>query len=228
MTMIKDIPAKERPRERLITYGADSLSNEELLSILLKNGTKERSVKVLANEILSKINNIEKLKDCRINLLTSIKGIGIAKACEILASIELGKRIYLINEPDKIKISNARDVFNIMNYKLTSENQECFYCLYLNNKNEVLERRLLFMGTVNKSLVHPREVFKYAYLSSASGIICIHNHPSGDVNPSREDIDLTKKLIEIGKIQAIPIIDHIIIGNNLYYSMVENLDLFMR
>ena len=84
------------------------------------------------------------------------------------------------------------------------------------------------MGTVNKSLVHPREVFKYAYLSSASGIICIHNHPSGDVNPSREDIDITKKLIEIGKIQAIPIIDHIIIGNNLYYSMVENLDLFMR
>lgn len=224
--MIRDIPKCERPRERLIAYGVEALSNEELLAIILKSGTRNKSVKSLASEVLNNAVEIDRLKDCGINLLTSINGIGETKACEVLASIELGKRIYLIGQKNKYKIKTSKDVYNLMKYDLSLKQQEYFYCPYLNNKNEVLERKLLFMGTVNKSLVHPREVFKYAYLSSASGIICIHNHPSGDVNPSRDDIILTEKLVEIGRIQAIPIIDHIIVGDDSYYSMAESLDLF--
>lgn len=226
--MIRDIPNSERPRERLMSLGVESLSNEELLAIILKSGTKNKSVKDLAREILSGVVKIERLKDYSINHLTSIRGIGKAKACDVLASIELGKRIYLITQDKKYKIRTSQDVYNLMKYDLSLKPQECFYCIYLNNKNEVLERKLLFMGTVNKSLVHPREVFKYAYLSSASSIICVHNHPSNDVNPSKDDILLTEKLVEIGRIQAIPILDHVIVGNDTYYSMNESLDLFVR
>lgn len=226
--MIRDIPNSERPRERLMSLGVESLSNEELLAIILKSGTKNKSVKDLASEILNGVVKIERLKDYSINHLTSIRGIGKTKACEILASIELGKRIYLMTQDKKYKIRTSQDVYNLMKYDLSLKPQECFYCIYLNNKNEVLERKLLFMGTVNKSLVHPREVFKYAYLSSASSIICVHNHPSNDVNPSKDDMILTEKLVEIGRIQAIPILDHVIVGNDTYYSMSESLDLFVR
>lgn len=223
---LRDIPKSERPREKLMKFGVNSLTNEELISIILKTGTKEKSVKELSSEILTKVSSINNLKDCSINYLLEIKGIGNTKACEVLAAMELGKRIYLVNEK-KVRITSSIDVFDNMKYYLSNCNQEYFYCMYLNNKNEIIERRLLFMGTVNRSVVHPREVFKYAYLSSASGIICIHNHPSGDVAPSCEDINLTKALIEIGRVQAIPILDHVIIGKDKYYSMSDNLELFL-
>lgn len=226
--MIKDIPVNDRPRERLVRYGVSSLSNQELLSIILKNGTREKSVLELSLEILKKFDSIDKLGEYELNWLTDIKGIGIAKACEVLASIELGRRInFEVDNKFLKKIHSSVDVYKYMMYFLNNKKQEYFYCLYLNNKNQILERKLLFMGTVNKSIVHPREVFKNAYLSSASSIICVHNHPSGDVNPSKEDINLTKSLIEIGRLQNIPILDHIIIGNDNYYSMSDNLELFL-
>lgn len=225
--LIKDIEKEDRPRERMIKLGVSSLSNKELLSIILKNGTKNRSVYDLANEILSRLNSIGNLKEFEFSSLLEIKGIGTAKACEILAAIELGKRIYLQDNSNKEKIVTSKSVYENMKYYLRDKKQECFYCLYLNNKNQILERKLLFMGTVNRSIVHPREVFKYAYLASASGIICVHNHPSNDVQPSSEDISFTKALIEIGRIQAIPILDHVIIGNDCYYSMADNLEIFL-
>lgn len=226
--LIKDISKGERPRERLVKYGVNSLSNQELLAIILKNGTKNKSVFDLAGEILNKLSSITKLKEYELSWLTDIKGIGIAKACEVLSSIELGKRIYNENNNKYTnKIHSSKDIYEYMKYYLKDIKQEYFYCLYLNNKNQILERKLLFMGTVNKSIVHPREVFKYAYLSSASSIICVHNHPSGDINPSKEDIDFTKNLMEIGKIQNIPILDHVIISNNDYYSMFDNLEMFL-
>ena len=122
-----------------------------------------------------------------------------------------------------IKIKSSKDIYN--NYKdlFNNSNQEMFYCIYLNNKNIVIDKKLLFIGTINKSIVHPREIFKYAYYYSASSIICIHNHPSGDITPSIEDKRLTDALISIGKIQNIPVIDHIIIGNNNYYSFNDNM-----
>ena len=220
--MIRDIPKCERPRERLIAYGVEALSNEELLAIILKSGTRNKSVKSLASEVLNNAVEIDRLKDCGINLLTSINGIGETKACEVLASIELGKRIYLIGQKNKYKIKTSKDVYDLMKYDLSLKQQEYFYCLYLNNKNEVLERKLLFMGTVNKSLVHPREVFKYAYLSSASGIICIHNHPSGVLLPSKKDIEFTNDLVKLGDFHGIYILDHLIVNENKYFSFVEN------
>ncbi len=219
--MIRDIPVNERPREKAFKYGLQNLSDSELLSIILRTGTYSKDVKDLSLELIGICENISNFKYLTLNKLLEIKGIGKVKAIELLSVIELSKRIYSDKESISIKISCSNDVF--LNYKslFLDVKQECFYCLYLNNKNYVIERKLLFMGTINKSVVHPREIFKNAYLTSASGIICIHNHPSGDVTPSSEDKYLTKALVNIGKIQNIPILDHIIIGNDKYFSFME-------
>lgn len=223
MYMIKDIPSKERPRERLKKYGSSALSNEELLAIILKNGTHNKSVKELALDILKTYDDISKLKDATIAKLTSIKGIGEVKALELIATIELGKRIVLSNEKtDAFRLSNAEEIYYYIKDLFLNKKQEYFYALYFNNKQELIDKKLLFMGTINRSVVHPREIFKEAYLYSASSIVCIHNHPSGDTNPSPEDIYFTNNLVTIGKINGIFIIDHIIIGNDSFYSFYEN------
>ena len=216
--MIKELPIYERPRERAISEGIEKLSTGELLSIIIRCGTKNKSVKDLSNEILL----LGNLKDLTYNKLLTIKGIGKVKAIEIMSLIELSKRINIDNNKEVIKIKCAQDIYDNFKYLFNNQKQELFYCIYLNNKNIVIDKKLLFIGTINKSIVHPREIFKYAYLMSASGIICIHNHPSGDISPSLEDIKLTKAIISIGKLQNIPVLDHIIIGNNSYYSFLEN------
>lgn len=220
-SLIKDIPLEERPRERFIKFGAENLSNTELLSIILNTGTKNMSVKELSNNILNSVHDISDLKNMTLNKLKNIKGVGEVKAIKILSSIELGRRVYQDKNLKKIKLNSADKVFNYMNQMLKDKNQEYFYALYLDSKKYLIEAKLLFIGTINKSIVHPREIFKYAYLLSASTIICVHNHPSGDPIPSKEDIILTKSLVEIGKLQGINIVDHIIIGSN-YYSFFEN------
>ena len=219
---LEELPKEERPRERLLNYGSESLSNQELLAILIKNGTKSKSCKDLSLEVLKKINIISDLQDITVEQLTEIPGIGKVKAIEILASIELGKRIFLAkNNKSKLKLKNAKDIYEEVRYLFYGKKQEYFYCLYFNNKLELIERKLLFMGTINRSIVHPREIFKHAYLNSASSIVCIHNHPSNDIKPSREDIYLTRQLIEIGKMNGILIADHIIVGDDNYYSFFE-------
>ena len=223
-TLIKNIPKSERPRERLKKYGKENISNEELLSIILNTGTKNKSVKDISNLILSKINDITDLKDITLNSLKQIDGIGEVKAIKILASIELGKRVYLDNNLVNIKMDTPEKIYNYMKGEVEGKNQEYFYAIYLDSKKNLIDKKLLFIGTLNKSIVHPREIFKYAYLLSASSIICVHNHPSGDTIPSKEDLYLTKALVEIGKIQGINIIDHIIIGKN-YYSLYQNGDM---
>ncbi len=193
------------------------------MSILLKCGTKDLSVKELANNILKQIDNINNLKDINYQNLIKIKGIGKAKACEILASIELGKRINnKINNINQIKIYSSESIFNYYKEKLKDKLQEHFYCVYLDTKNHIIKDKLLFIGTINQSLVHPREVFKEAYLLSATSIICIHNHPSGNVNPSNNDIIITKQLKEVGTLLGINVLDHIIIGKDSYYSFNDN------
>lgn len=221
--MIKDIIKSERPRERLLNVGASSLSNEELLSIILKTGTKNISVKDLSRKILNEIKDISNLKDMTYNKLIKIKGIGTVKAIEILASLELGRRVYYKNVKQKVKLNNTTLVFEQFKNLFINETQENFYALYLNTKTELISYKLLFKGTINTSVVHPREIFKYAFLESASSIIVIHNHPSNNTMPSKEDIELTNKLFEIGNIMAIPVIDHIIIGIDNYYSFYENM-----
>ena len=223
-TLIKNIPKSERPRERLKKYGKENISNEELLSIILNTGTKNKSVKDISNLILSKINDITDLKDITLNSLKQIDGIGEVKAIKILASIELGKRVYLNNNLVNIKMDTPEKIYNYRKSEVEGKNQEYFYAIYLDSKKNLIDKKLLFIGTLNKSIVHPREIFKYAYLLSASSIICVHNHPSGDTIPSKEDLNLTKALVEIGKMQGINIIDHIIIGKN-YYSLYQNGDM---
>lgn len=220
---IKDIPKEERPRERLINLGVQFLSNEELLAILLKSGTKNTSVKVLASNILKELDSISDLKDITLENLIKIKGIKQAKACELLASIELGRRINKkFNNINQIKIFDSNSVFEYYKNELDNKKQEHFYCIYLDVKNQIIKDRLLFVGTINESLVHPREIFKEAYLLSASSIICIHNHPTGNVNPSKNDILMTKQLKDVGTILGINVLDHIIIGKNEYYSFANN------
>ncbi|MCI5967305.1 MAG: DNA repair protein RadC [Tenericutes bacterium] len=220
---VKDLPLKERPRERLMEYGKENLSNEELLSIILKTGNGKLSVKEVSNNVLNYFNGINNLKDATKEQLQQIKGIGLVQALTLLSVVELGKRIYMNdNISDKLLLTSSNSIYNYMKYQLYDKKQEYFYCLYVNQRKELIERKLLFMGTLNRSVVHPREVFKNAYLCSASGIICVHNHPSGNVNPSREDIRLTNSLVELGQVNGIPIIDHVIIGDNDYYSFYED------
>ncbi len=221
--ILEELPKSERPRERFLNYGKDYLSNEELLAIILKTGTRGKSVKELSMEVLKEINKVEDLQELSMEKITKINGIGKVKAIELIASIELGKRICLsCEERNRKKLQQPKEIFEEMRYLLRRKKQEHFYCLYFNSKRELIEKKLLFIGTTNRSIVHPREVFKEAYLSSAASIICVHNHPSGDVTPSREDIYLTEKLVEIGRMNGIPITDHIIISDNAYYSFCEH------
>lgn len=221
---IKDIPKEERPRERLKEVGIENISNKELLSIILKTGTKNKNVNEISLEILNKY-NLNQLKDLSLNDLMSIDGIGEVKAMELLASIELGKRIFLEKDEKLVKLDNPKAIWKSVRYLLLGKKQEYFYCYYFNTKQELIERKLIFMGTINRSVTHTREIFKEAYRVSASSIIAIHNHPTGDTTPSKEDILFTKNLMETGRIQGIPVTDHIIVGDNSFYSFYEHLNI---
>lgn len=226
MGKIKEIPILDRPIERLINLGVNKLSNEELLAILIKTGTKNESSKDLALKILKEIDNIQELKKINLEQLNKIEGIGNVKAATILAAIELGKRMNSnITSIKNLKFNNPEIIFEYYKEKFKYVYQENFYCVYLDNNKRIIKDKQLFLGTLNYSMVHPREVFKEAYLLSASSIICIHNHPSGEVLPSKQDIEITKRLKEIGILLGIEIVDHIIIGENKYYSFYENGDL---
>lgn len=223
---IKKIPKEDRPYERLINLGVESLSNEELLAIIIKSGTRNESSKDIATKLLSNIGGIKMLNEINFETLKKYNGIGNVKTCIILAVVELAKRIN--NEIDTIKnvkLTSSDLVYKFYKDKLGNKKQEYFYAVYLDNSKKIIGDKLLFIGTINYSLVHPREVFKEAYLKGASAIICVHNHPSGNVLPSKQDYDVTNNLISVGKILGIKIVDHVIISSNNYYSFLENDDI---
>ena len=223
---IKSIPITDRPRERLLEKGSSNLSNEELISIILNNGNKKNSVKEISNSLLEHIKDIRELKNMNYQELLKIKGIGNAKACILLALIELSNRMnQSVNTLNNKKFNNPEIIFDYYKNKFQNEMQENFYCVYLDKKKRIIKSKLLFKGTLDRSVVHPREIFKEAYLLSASSLICIHNHPSGSIEPSSEDLFLTKMLKEIGEIMGIKVEDHIIIGKEKYYSFFENGDI---
>lgn len=219
--MIKDVPKEDRPRERLLRLGSSHLSNQELLAILLGTGTKKESVMVLGNRILMHFEGLKLLKEATVEELTAIKGIGKAKSVLILAAIELGKRMNEYKPQEQYVIRSPEDGADYVMEEMRSLNQEHFVALFLNTKNQIIHRQTIFIGSLNSSIVHPREVFREAVKRSAASIIVAHNHPSGDPAPSQEDIHVTRRLAESGKMIGIELLDHLIIGNRKFISLKE-------
>lgn len=219
--LIRDLHVDDRPRERLIKQGPQSLSNQELIAILLRTGTKRESVLSLANRVLISFEKLHELKHATLEEIMSIKGIGQAKAVQLLAAIELGRRLSQKQVESRFTIRSPKDAASFLMPEMASLQQEHFVALYLNVKNQVIHKQTIFIGSLNSSIVHPREIFKEAVKRSAASIICAHNHPSGNAAPSPEDIEVTKRLQEAGFIIGIELIDHIIIGDHQYYSLKE-------
>ena len=209
---LKNIPEFDRPREKMVTKGVQSLNNEELLMVILGRGMKGRDVRILAKEILKEVER--EPHNISLEELTNIKGVGLAKATQILASFEFAKR-YLIKEG--VKIRNARDIVEQVK-DIRNKKQEYFITLTLNGASILIEKRTVFIGTINNSIVHPREIFADAISDRATGIIFVHNHPMDDPKPSNEDIAITKRLCEVAKVVGIEVIDHIIVSKDQYFS----------
>jgi len=212
MKKIKSIPKFDRPREKMEKKGINALSNLELLAVLLSSGIKGKDVFEVAKEILKLVQN--DFNSLSLESLKNIEGVGLAKACQIMAAIEFSKR-FLIK--DGIKIKNIHDVMRLTE-ELKDKKQEYFLSFTLDGASNLIQKRTVFIGTLNQSIVHPREVFADAISDRAAGIIFVHNHPSGDPTPSKQDIEITKRLVEVGKIVGIEVIDHVIISKNGYFS----------
>lgn len=217
---IQDIPKENRPRERFQKYGPEALSDAELFAILLRTGTKGENAIDMSNRLISE-HGLDKLFECSLKELQQIKGIGPAKAMQLLAMAELGKRYAGAKNPIK-KITHVKDVFNLFHERLKDQKQEQFIVLMLNNKQHIIGEQLISRGTLDAALVEPREVFRAAIKNAAARVILIHNHPSGDPNPSQEDIEITKKLREAGKLLNISVLDHVIIGKDTYWNWLDN------
>ena len=219
---VNDIPLNERPVEKLLQFGVESLSNEELLAILLRTGTKGENVIALSKRLLIELDGLDGLLNVRFEEASKIKGIKKVKACQIIAMMELFNRFRTLrSQRESFKISSPRDVSTLLINEMSNFKQEVFKLILLNTKNVVIGTKDVFKGTLNSSIVHPREVFKEAIQRGSASIIVCHNHPSGDPNPSKEDINITLRLKECGKIMGIELLDHIIIGNNKYVSLKE-------
>ncbi len=218
---IKELPADERPREKLIVHGADSLSNAELLAILLRTGTVNDSAIRIAESLLIKFHGLVGLGGLSAQELSKIKGIGLAKAVTIIAAMELSKRMNAIALQERPTIKTPQDAAALMMARLRYESKEKFLALLLSTKNHIIATPVISVGTLDASLVHPRELFREAINYAAASIILVHNHPSGDPTPSPEDIELTNKLTSAGELLGIKILDHIIIGCGKYVSMKE-------
>lgn len=219
--MIRDLPLEERPRERLLLEGAAFLSNAELLAIILRTGTKQQSALSLAQMILQKTQGIKLLNEITIEELMSIHGVGKSKAIQILASIELGKRIAKAKHQKFDAILSPSDCVSYLSAEMKHLTQEHFVVLFLDTKNFIIGKKTIFIGSLNKAIVHPREVFKEAIKRSSAAIICAHNHPSGDPMPSQQDIQLTHRLYEAGELMGIKVLDHLIIGDDQFTSLKE-------
>lgn len=220
--MIKNIPHSEQPRERLISIGVEALTNSELLAILIRTGSTKQSALEVGKSLLSSCNeNLTELSEMTIEELCKFEGIGESKACQLLASLELGKRVKQMGILQRAKMSSPAEVVNFFSAELDDIKVEKFIGVFLNTKNEVIKWEVISVGSLNASIVHPREVFNRAIRRNAASIIAVHNHPSGHISPSKEDINITKRLYEVGQLVGIPLIDHIIIGKNKYYSFKE-------
>lgn len=216
---IKDLPKSDRPREKLIAKGAENLKDSELLAILLRTGTTGKNVIEIASQILSKYSK-KRLLQMTYQDLAQITGIDSGKATTLLAAFELSKRALEVNDTNLPMISDAKDAAAQLS-DMRDLKKEHFVVLYLNAKNQLVHKETISMGTLNANLVHPREVFEPALKYSAAQIIAAHNHPSGDSKPSEDDLELTKRLTEAGKMMGIEVMDHVIVSKNSHFSFKE-------
>jgi DNA repair protein RadC len=219
---LKELPEKERPRERLLYHGETSLSNAELLAIVLGSGTKSESALQLAQRILKEAGDFQTLSNMSIRELREFNGIGLAKAAQLKASLELARRYTGRMEQKKPKFSNSRTVFEYFAPNFRGKQHEEFWVLVLDAKNKLLIEAIVSKGTLMASIVHPREIFQIAIKNAGASIIILHNHPSGDPDPSSEDRKVTQQIAEAGKLLAIPLLDHVIVGMNQYYSFKDS------
>lgn len=218
---LRDVPKEERPRERMLQYGAKALSNAELLAILLRTGTVSETAVSLAQRLLRECGSLRQLAELSLDQFLRIKGIGTTKALQVMAGIELGRRISRSAAGERAQIRSPRDAAAYLMEDLRYLKKEHFVCLFLNTKNQVIGEETLSIGSLNASIVHPREVFLAAIRRSSAAIICAHNHPSGDPTPSADDIEITRRLKEAGQIIGIEVLDHLIIGDGNFVSLKE-------
>ena len=218
---IRELPADERPRERLIHYGADALSPTELLAILLRTGNEQRSATGLAEHLLSEFHGIRGVARATVTELASVHGIGPAKAAQIKAAIEFGRRLVAASPEERPKVRSPRDIYDLLGPALRDEKREHFVAVLMDTKGGVMRQRTVSVGDLSSSLVHPREVFAEAIRYSAASIIVAHNHPSGDPTPSPEDAAVTRRLVEAGEILGIEVLDHVVLGDGRWVSLKE-------
>jgi len=208
---LHDLPIEERPRERLKKIGVDNLSLQELLALIIERGKKNQNVLSIAQNLLANFGSLTKIKEASIEELQEVKGIGLATACKLKAAFKLGEKALTKHKRYGQKIETGKDVYDLLK-NLADKKREHFLVLSLGSRNQLIDIGKISIGTLNASLIHPREVFKTAIQSLAAGIILVHNHPSGELEPSGDDLGITKKITEAGKILSIKVIDHIIIG----------------
>ncbi|MEI5989648.1 DNA repair protein RadC [Enterococcus termitis] len=218
---IREMPEDCLPRERLEVVGEKALSNQELLAILLRTGSKNMNVMEVASKFLNYFNHLYELKNATLTEMMEIKGIGRIKAIELRAAIEFGYRIQQSTQLKLGRVSSSYQIAQNLIYELQDFQQEHLVCLYLNTKNEVIKQETVFKGSLNQSVAHPREIFRSAVKCSAARLILAHNHPSGNPTPSESDIHFTQRMQECGKMMGIEVLDHIIIGEQVYISMRE-------
>ena len=216
---IKALPAEERPMEKGLFQGMGSLSNTELLALIINSGTKEKSAIALAGELIGRSEGIFHLHEMSAQELMAINGIGRGKAARILAALELGKRMASRPSGNPVRVSCAEDIAGFFMEEMRSLKQETFRILLLNAKGDMISAENISVGELTSTLVHPREVFRPAVRKSAAAVVLLHNHPSGDPTPSREDAETTLRLMECGRLMGIRVLDHLIIGDGSYVSL---------
>jgi len=217
---IHDLPRAERPRERMQKHGSEALSTSELIAVLIGSGTRGESVLLTAQKLLSEFGNLKNIAGASVKELSRLKGIGPARAMQIKAAFELGRRL---EDPDyctsESPVQSPEQAYKSVQEKLKGKKKEHFYLLCLDTRNRVCSKKQVSVGNLDSSIVHPREVFKDAISSLAASVIFVHNHPSGDLEPSSEDVNLTKRLVDAGELLGIPVLDHIIVSDRGYTSL---------
>ena len=216
---IHDLPVPERPRERLQQFGVEALSAQEILAVIMGRGVSGESVMVTAQRLLSQFGSLKGIAAASVEELSKIKGIGIAKACQIKAAFELTNRLDQAETEDRQVVKTPENVAGLVQSRLRDKKKEYFLALLLDTRNQLIRVAEVSVGSLDSSIVHPREVFKEAISASAAAVIFVHNHPSGDTQASEDDIKLTKRLVEAGEIVGIDVLDHVIIGDRKYLSL---------